>query len=60
MYKSSIYINVHLISIEMTDNTDKLRAVRAEKQVDRLERELELMKSRIKVSLIQIKYKQFG
>lgn len=29
--------------------TDKQRAIRAEKQVERLERELELIKSRLKV-----------
>lgn len=33
----------------MTENADKTRALRAEKQVERLERELEAVKSRGKV-----------
>lgn len=35
---------------ENNNTTDRARAVRAEKQVERLERELELIKSRLKVS----------
>lgn len=35
----------------MTENIDRTRALRAEKQVERLERELELIKSRLKVKL---------
>lgn len=31
--------------------TDKQRALRAEKQIERLERELELIRSRVKVKL---------
>jgi hypothetical protein len=42
--------NILSFRIEMTDNSDKMRALRAEKQVERLERELELIKSRIKAS----------
>jgi uncharacterized membrane protein len=34
----------------MTDATDRARALRAEKQVEQLERELELVKSRLKVN----------
>lgn len=39
------------ISLQMTENTDRTRALRAEKQVERLERELELIKSRLKVNV---------
>jgi hypothetical protein len=41
------------------NTTERARALRAEKQVERLERELELIKSRLKVSEMPIVNRPF-
>lgn len=52
---------VPLIGRIMAENntTERARALRAEKQVERLERELELIKSRLKVSEMSIVNQHF-
>lgn len=56
-----LLLYVPLIGRIMAENntTERARALRAEKQVERLERELELIKSRLKVSEMSIVNQHF-
>lgn len=56
-----LLLYIPLIGRTMAENntTERARALRAEKQVEKLERELELIKSRLKVSEMSIVNQHF-